>query len=182
MAQLTVRPVTVDQVAAQGPLLRSLSLSAEECAAVATRAEMPAVVTVAAQWTLTAAGPGGILAKGRVQATLTLTCGASGQPFDQAFDFTTQVTYLPASALPEEDADPWAEDWESEGDVEALEEEQIDLTEATIQALLLEVPAFPRKPDLAPVDRTYGDDSDIRAAQESPFAQLKDRVRPKDES
>lgn len=182
MAPLTARPVTVDQVATQGPLLRSIALTDEECAAVAARAEVPAVLTLGAQWTLTAAGPGGIQARGRVHATLTLICGASGQPFDQAFDFTTQVTYLPASALPEEDSDPWAEDWASEGDVEALEGEQIDLTEATIQALLLELPAFPRKPDVAPVDRTYGDDSEIRAAHESPFAQLKDRVRPKDES
>lgn len=179
MSELTPRPVTREQVAQAAPLTRSLSASEAECAAVAERARIPAVLALAADWRLSPIGTEAIEAQGQIIAQLTLICRASGEPFTQPLSFSTRVVYRPAEQLGALDADDLA----SDVDEEALEEgESIDLAEATVQALLLEIPPFPRNPLASPGDLVIGESELGRPTKATPFAVLQGRFKTDDPS
>ena len=151
------RCLPVDRIAAGG-ITQHIEATADECAALAARLAVPAVLDFACTFRLGRGTAGRVTAAGRLRARLLRDCVVSLEPFacdvseDFAVAFVPEGTLDAALDLAADDEIPYAG-------------AAIDLGEAAVEQLALILDPYPRRPGVA-----LAEDAD--AAPESPFAAL----------
>ncbi|HEY0185481.1 MAG TPA: DUF177 domain-containing protein [Rhodopila sp.] len=130
------RPVLLDRI---GP--RGLDLTVEanptECAALAIRMNLPAVLAVSCVFHLIRESRDIVLARGVLRARVTQTCVVSLEDFDAPVEETFQVRFVP-SGEESDDIDP-----ETDDEI-PFEGNMIDLGEAAAEQLGLALDPYPR--------------------------------------
>ncbi len=151
------RPQRIDALPTGG-LTVDLSASPAECAAIATRLGVPAVKSFTARFRLHPE-PGGIVAAiANFSARLVRECVVSLDEFEMTQREEFRVRFVPAGT---ENPDP---DPESEDEI-PYQGTTVDLGEAAVEQLALDLDPYPRKDDAVLPD-------DGAAAEVSPFAAL----------
>ena len=132
------RPVKLGRIRAGG-LDVSIEATAAECAAVAERMNLPAVLAMSCTFYLLREGQHHVLARGSLQAMVTQICVISLEEFDAPVEEVFQVRFVPSGEETDQ-IDPEADDEiPFEGDI-------IDLGEAAAEQLGLALPLYPRIP------------------------------------
>ena len=132
------RPVLVAEIGPAG-LDSMVEASPAECAALARRMRVPAVLSFSCRFHLTRAVGGAIAARGRLLASVVRTCVVSLDDFETTLEEDFRVRFVPAGAETD-NPDPEAEDEiPFTGTV-------IDLGEAAAEQLALALDPYPRKP------------------------------------
>jgi len=133
------RPIAVERVGLAG-LDVTVEASAAECAALAQRMNLPAVLALSCGFHLERDTPGTLLAYGNLLARVVQTCVVSLEDFTATIEERFAVRCVPEG---EEGDDP---------DPEALDEityadSTLDLGEAAAEQLALALDPYPRAPD-----------------------------------
>src|SRR3978361_1160076 len=132
------RPVSLDRIGPHG-LDLTIEATPAECAALAVRMNLPAVVKLSCAFHLIREGRDTVLARGVLRATVTQTCVISLEEFDAPVEEVFQVRFVP-SGEETDDIDPEAED------EIPFEGTHIDLGEAAADRLGLALDPYPRMP------------------------------------
>lgn len=172
------RPVRLDTLSTEP---RTLAIVAEphELEALAGRFGLMEIASLRADPALTRRGVEAV-ARGRLEAEVTQSCVATGEPVAQRVDAPFQILFRPQ---PEPDRpDEEVELSESELDVVFYEGASIDVGEAVAETLLLNLDPYPRSPYAEAALKAAGVKSEEEArAESSPFAalgSLKDKLKP----
>lgn len=154
------RPLPADRIGAHG-LDVMVEATAAECAALARRMRVPAVLALSCGYRLVRPVPTCIAARGRLRARVVQTCVVSLEAFEVtvAEDFT--VRFVPAG----QESDRI--DLDSDDEI-PFQAGMLDLGEAAAEQLGLALDPYPRRPGAA----LPGDESD---PPRSPFAALAGR-------
>ncbi len=157
------RPLPAERVGEQ-PYLIEITAEPAECAALAERMQIPAVLAFSCRFRLVAGQGGSIAAEGVLRARVTQTCVVSLELFDSDVADDFRVRFVPAGRETD-DEDPEADDeLPYAGSV-------IDLGEAAAEQLALTLDPYPRAPGaVLPGDAELGN--------ASPFAALARLRRP----
>jgi uncharacterized metal-binding protein YceD (DUF177 family) len=134
------RPLSLDRIGTLG-LDMTVEASLAECAAVAERMNLPAILSLSCAFHLIREGRDKVLARGVLRATITQTCVVSLDPFDAAVEEVFQVRFVP-SGEESEDVDP-----DSDDEI-PFEGNSIDLGEAAAEQLGLALDPYPRMPGI----------------------------------
>jgi uncharacterized metal-binding protein YceD (DUF177 family) len=110
-----------------------------ECAALARRMGLPAVLSLSCAYRLRTTRQGAIAARGELKARVVQTCVVTMDEFEADVTESFRVRFVPAGTE-SDDLDPDTED-----DI-GYDGEAIDLGEATAQQLSLALEPYPRKP------------------------------------
>jgi len=132
------RPLALDRIGPHG-LDLTVEATSAECAALAVRMNLPAVLTLSCAFHLLREGRDTILARGALRATITQTCVISLDDFDAPVEEVFQVRFVP-SGEESDDIDP-----ESDDEI-PFEGNVIDLGEAAAEQLGLALDPYPRTP------------------------------------
>jgi uncharacterized metal-binding protein YceD (DUF177 family) len=151
------RPIAIERVGPSG-LDVMVEASAAECAALARRMDVPAVLSLACRFHLQREIAGTLLARGHLVARLVRTCVVSLDDFATTVEERFAVRCVPEGEE-SDDVDPSAPDEIVYGDG------TIDLGEATAEQLALALDPYPRAPDAVLPDVL--DEPDVQ-----PFAAL----------
>ena len=151
------RPLRVEAIPAAGQSVE-VNATQEECAAVALRLGISAVHSLNAHFELHPEANGEVRASGRLSARLARTCVVSLDDFDTTQREVFRLRFVPAGT---EATDP---DPESEDDI-PYDGGLIDLGEALVEQLALDLDPYPRMPDATLPDEAQSGDV-------SPFAAL----------
>ena len=137
------RPLATEAVG-PGGLTREVTADAAECAALAIRLRLPAVLALSCRFQLSREGRDGevVMASGRLAARVEQVCVVSLDPFEAAIDEAFRVRFVPDGSQ-NEDGDP-----ESDDEL-PYSGGAIDLGEATAEQLALALDPYPRKPGAA---------------------------------
>lgn len=158
------RPVVIAKIPAAG-LVTMVHATPEECAAIALRMDIPAILSLTCAFQLTREDDGvSIAAHGSLTALVTRTCIVSAEDFETPVTETFDIRFVPAGQE-RDDLDP-----------DALDEVPyaagaIDLGEAATEQLGLALDPYPRIPDAALPDT--GEDADF-----GPFGALAPLKKP----
>lgn len=132
------RPVSIAEIGPSG-LDSVVEASPTECAALARRMGVPAVLSFACRFHLVRAAGGAVAARGQLAASVVRTCVVSLDDFETEVDEDFKVRFVPAGTETD-NPDPEAEDEiPFAGTV-------IDLGEAAAEQLGLALDPYPRKP------------------------------------
>jgi uncharacterized metal-binding protein YceD (DUF177 family) len=132
------RPLSLDRIGAVG-LDLTVEATAAECAALAVRMNLPAVLELSCAFHLIREGRDKVLARGVLHAKVTQTCVISLDEFDPVVEEVFQVRFVP-SGEESDDADP-----DSDDEI-PFEGNAIDLGEAAAEQLGLALDPYPRMP------------------------------------
>ncbi len=132
------RPLALDRIGPHG-LDLTVEATATECAALAVRMNLPAVLALSCAFHLLREGRDTVLARGTLRATVTQTCVISLDDFDATIKEVFQVRFVP-SGEESDDVDP-----ESDDEI-PFEGNMIDLGEAAAEQLGLALDPYPRMP------------------------------------
>ena len=132
------RPLSLDRIGAHG-LDTTIEATPAECAALAIRMNLPAVLAFSCSFHLIREGRDAVLARGVLRATVTQTCSVSLDDFDAPVEEVFQVCFVP-SGEETDDIDPEADD------EIPFEGNMIDLGEAAAEQLGLALDPYPRMP------------------------------------
>ena len=155
------RPIPVERVGPRG-LTITVTASPEECLALAARMHLPAIRSLTCTYHLSQEGRTKVMARGTLNADLTLTCVVSLEEFDSTIHEDFRVRFVP-----EEDI---TDDVNLDDDDEVpIINGIMDLGEATAEQLSLTLEPYPRKPGLEPAEPPPD--------PTSPFAALR-RLKP----
>jgi uncharacterized metal-binding protein YceD (DUF177 family) len=159
------RLLAADTIPTAG-LTRIVTANPAECAALATRFNLPAIAALSCRFDLRRDRAGAIVATGDLAASLTQTCVISLDPFETTLRDRFQVRFVPAG---DESDDP---DPDTIDDV-PFTAGGIDLGEAAAEQLALSLDPYPRQPGvtLDAATPTLPDDAPADAP-ENPFASL----------
>ena len=136
------RPLPVERVTRPG-IVQEIVATPEECAALAKRMAIPAVLSLACRFRLHAESNGAVRAEGKLTARVVQDCVVTLDPFESPLEEAFRVRFVPAAeATPDED-DPL--DPESDDEI-PFEGATIDLGEAAAEQLALALDPYPRKP------------------------------------
>lgn len=165
------RPVRLDTLG-EGTLGQSIAATETERAALARRFDLQAIALLEAEATLTRTGDA-VLVEGRLRATATQSCVATGEPVPARIDEPFALRFEPAgTGRPEE-----LELDEGDLDVIPYEGSAVDLGEAVAQSFALALDPFPRIADADTHLRAAGvlTEAEAEAARvaANPFAILK---------
>ncbi len=153
------RPLRLSEIGPAG-LERVVRASADECAALAQRMQVPAIAALSCRWRLTRQEGGRIHAEGDLEAALTRVCVVSLEPFATSQHISFTVCFVPAGTEADDDPDSI--------DELPYENGLIDLGEATSEQLGLDLDPYPRRPGaVAPTSQ--------QGAPGNPFATLAER-------
>lgn len=135
------RPLSVARVSAAG-LAMTVTASVEECAALATRFELPGIAALSCRFVLRPAVGGAYEAEGTLRARITQLCVVSLEAFDSDIREEFRLRFVAE------------EDESADEDPDAVDEvpfsgDLLDLGEATAQQLALALDPYPRKPGAA---------------------------------
>lgn len=132
------RPVAADRVGPKG-LEVTVRANDAECAALAARMQLPAVLSLSCRFRLTRSSSQAIEARGALRACVVQTCVVSLDDFETVVEEDFTVRFV--SAGQESDAlDPEA------ADEIPFEDDVLDLGEATAEQLGLALNPYPRQP------------------------------------
>ncbi len=120
---------------------------AAECAALAARLGVPAVLGLRCGFRLKAGRRGVVAAEGMLDAQLVRECVVTLEPFEVAVAEAFRVQFVPAERLAEAPEDA-ALDPDSDDEV-GYEGQSLDLGEAAAEQLALGLDPYPRKPGVA---------------------------------
>jgi uncharacterized metal-binding protein YceD (DUF177 family) len=156
------RPFVVDRVG-EG-CEHMVEATPAECAALAQRMGIPALLFLSCRFSLHDIRRGSVLAEGRLRATVRRECVVSLDLFDMKLRDNFRIRFVP-SGRETNDEDP-----ESDDEI-PYDGNSIDLGEAAAEQLALSLDPYPRKPDavLTELDPE---------AEASPFAALLRLRRP----
>jgi uncharacterized metal-binding protein YceD (DUF177 family) len=132
------RPLSLDRIGAHG-LDMTVEATASECAALAVRMNLPAVLSVSCVFHLIRESRDKILARGVLHARITQTCVISLEDFDVLLEEGFQVRFVPAGEE-SDDIDPESDDEIPFGG------NIIDPGEAAAEQLGLALDPYPRMP------------------------------------
>jgi len=132
------RPLSLDRIGPKG-LDVTVEATPAECAALAVRMNLPAVLTLSCTYHLLREGRDRVLARGVLRATVTQTCVVSLDDFDATVEDVFQVRFVP-SGEEADDIDP-----DSDDEI-PFEGNTIDLGEAAAEQLGLVLDPYPRMP------------------------------------
>ncbi len=139
----------VDRLAGRGETTVSTRLQGEvELAAVAARLRIPAVASLAVDWTLRAVPGGAVAADGVLAAAVVQVCVVTLEPFEAAVGERFHVRFVPEDEARGEgklDDDGFDDDPDAP-DTIPYDGRAIDLGEAAVEQLALALDPFPRKP------------------------------------
>jgi uncharacterized metal-binding protein YceD (DUF177 family) len=152
------RPLSLERIGPQG-LDLTVEATPAECAALAVRMALPAVLAVSCTFHLIRNGRDMVLARGALRATVTQTCVVSLDDFDAPVEEVFQVHFVPAGQETD-DIDP-----ESDDEI-PFEGNIIDLGEAAAEQLGLALDPYPR---MLGVEMPAVDDE----SEQHPFAALR---------
>ena len=157
------RPLPLEQI---GPGGRTVEIEANpaECAALAHRLGIPAVLALSCRFRLGAPRQGQVPAEGELRARLRRVCVVTLDEFDTEVSERFHVRFVPAGKESEAADDPEADD------EIPYENASLDLGEAAVEQLALGLDAYPRKPGAVLPE-------EAEDLPESPFAAL-GRLRP----
>ncbi|MGE4321622.1 MAG: DUF177 domain-containing protein [Sphingobium sp.] len=159
------RPIRADQVG-RHPRDSRISADAQERAALAKRFGLTALDRLEATYSLTEEGPV-IIARGRIRATLSQPCVATGAPVPEQVDNDFALRFVVEQDGPAE-GEALEVDAE-EYDVIGYDGQAIDMGEAVAETLALVMTPYPRAHDADAVLRAAGV---LTEEQASPFAAL----------
>ena len=158
------RPVATDRIGPDG-IEVTVDATAAECAALAERMQVPAVLSLTCRYRLTRpAATDGIEARGRLRARVVRTCVVSLDDFEAAVEEDFAARFVPAGQEGDE-IDP-----ESEDEI-PFENGVIDLGEATAEQLGLALDPYPRQDGVELPEQEADEPS-------HPFAALAARRQP----
>ena len=165
------RPVRLDSIG-EGASAMTVSADDAERAALARRFDLQAIAALDAQATLRREGEA-VLVEGRLRATATQSCVATGEPVPARIDEPFALRFEPAGeGRPEE-----LELGEGDLDVIPYEGAAVDLGEAVAQSFALALDPFPRVADADMHLRAAGvlteEEAEAARIAASPFAGLK---------
>ena len=132
------RPLSLDRIGVQG-LDMTIEATKAECAALAERMNLPAVLALSCVFHLIRESRDKVLARGVLRARVTQTCVISLDDFDATLEEVFQVRFVP-SGEETEDVDP-----DSDDEI-PFEGNLIDLGEAAAEQLGLALDPYPRMP------------------------------------
>ena len=175
------RPVPLDRLNSE-TIVRSLTASSAECAALAARFKILAVQALSGTLRVTRPGGGPTLrVEGQVEADVVQTCVITLQPCEQhlAEAFVQRFTLEPEEELEEVFSDP-----EAEEPAEPLTGESLDFGEVLAEQLALALDPYPRAAGATFEGAHFGSaasegETDAGWESESPFAVLKTLKREK---
>lgn len=155
------RPVRLDRIGQQ-ETRHEVVASAEECAALARRFDIPAIASLTCRFGLRQAPGASVIADGVLEARVTRICVATLEAFDMPVRESFRLRFVPEDRL-SDGIDPDADD------EVPYQGESIDLGEATAQQLALALDPYPRKPGVRvagsagePDGRRLGDVANFR--------------------
>jgi uncharacterized metal-binding protein YceD (DUF177 family) len=157
------RPLPLDRIGPSGHEAE-VKASDAECAALAGRLLLPAVLHLSCRFRLHAHPAGRVAAAGHLKALLVRTCVITLDDFEVEIDEPFSVSFVP-EGTESDDPDP-----ESEDEIPYCGS-TIDLGEAATEQLALALDPYPRKPG-AELPEAAND------VEDSPFARLA-TLRPK---
>ncbi len=152
------RPLSLDRIGSQG-LDLTVEASQAECAAIAIRMNLPAVLALTCVFHLVRERRDIVLARGVLRARIIQTCVVSLEPFEAPVEEVFHVRFVPSG---EETDDP---DPESDDEI-PYEGNEIDPGEAAAEQLGLALDPYPRMQGVEMPDT--GDEPDPH-----PFAALR---------
>ena len=156
------RPFAVDRIGEGAD--QPVEATPAECAALAARLLIPAVLALSCRFHLRPIGRGAILAEGELRARVRRDCVVTLDPFDMKLREAFRIRFVPAGRE-SNDEDPDSDDEIS------YDAATIDLGEATAEQLALALDPYPRKPDAVLPELEHD-------AEPSPFARLARLRRP----
>ena len=156
-----------------------LVADADECAAVANRLGLLGLERFGAHAVLTRDGQI-VRASGRLKASLTQACVASGDPVDARVDEAFALKFVPAPVVtaPEEELELEGDDL----DTLFYDGAAIDLGEAIADSLALAIDPYPRSPAAAEALREAGVIGEEEAGPFAALAALKGKLSGADDS
>jgi uncharacterized metal-binding protein YceD (DUF177 family) len=132
------RSLSLDRIGPHG-LDMTVEATPSECAALALRMNVPAVLAMSCDFHLIRESRDKVLARGVLRARITQTCVISLDDFDAPVEEVFQVRFVP-SGEESDDVDP-----ESDDEI-PFEGNAIDLGEAAAEQLGLALDPYPRMP------------------------------------
>lgn len=164
------RPQRLDQIGA-GNADVTIAAMAAECAALAARFDLAAIRALSAEIVLRREATG-IIASGRVRASVEQFCVATGDPVPAKIDEAFAIRFVPE---PTDTADE-VELSEDEVDTVFYSGGAIDLGEAAAETMALALDPFPRSPAATEALRSAGvlDEAGVQEKRTGGLAGLKD--------
>lgn len=150
------RPLIIGRIGAGHT--ETLVATDAECAALALRMGLPAIIALRCVYTLRPTGKSGFAADGRILAQLVQTCVISLEDFPADIDEVFRVHFVPAERLAPTDDMAAVDDPESEDEI-PYHGTLIDLGEATAEQLALVLDPYPRAPGALHAEPDASDDS-----------------------
>ena len=157
------RPVATDRIGPDG-LEVTVQASDAECAALAARMQVPAVLSLHCRFRLSRSAPQNIEANGHLHARVVQTCVVSLDDFESSVEEDFVVRFVPAGQ------ESHAMDPDAEDEI-PFEDGMLDLGEAAAEQLGLALDPYPRQPGVELP--TFDEDEATH-----PFAALGVRRRP----
>ena len=133
------RPLRVDSIPLAGQVVEVVATAAE-CAAVAPRLGVPSVRALSGRFELHPEGEGVVRARGSFAVRLERVCVVSLEPFETTQEERFGLSFVPEASVGEQD-DPEADDEIPYRGV------SIDLGEALVEQVALDLDPYPRRPD-----------------------------------
>lgn len=139
------RPVDTDSLKAKGKLIK-IDPNGDELAAIAKRLDLIAVKSMSGEVRVTPAMGRQIVAEGTIRAEVVQTCVVTGEPLATTLEFPLSRRYAedvqPFAGLDDEEeiTDP------NDDGPDPIENNEIDVGEAAVEELALQIPLYPRTP------------------------------------
>ncbi len=132
------RPLAAERIGRSGTTM-VVEANEAECAAVATRLQIPGVQSLQCRWHLHLGEGGLIAAEGTLQAQVTQTCVITLEPFESTLSESFSVHFVLEDRLSGSD-DP------DEPDELVYDGVTLELCEATVEQVALALDPYPRSP------------------------------------
>ena len=167
------RPVRIDTLGSEP---RTLAVEADEPEreALARRFGLVAIDRLTAEAALERKGED-VVATGRIEAAVTQSCVASGEPVQAAVDEPFELLFrpMPASGRPDEEVEL------SEGELDVIfyEGGAVDVGEAVAETLALSLDPYPRAPGSEEALKAAGVKSEEEAGPFGALASLRDKLK-----
>ena len=167
------RPVRADTLGTEPRTIR-LEAGPDERVALARRFGLPEIARLAAEATLVRKNEE-IVATGRIDAAVTQSCVATGEPVEAVIDESFELVFRPrpGTSGPDEEV----ELGENELDVVFYDGAAIDLGEAVAETLALSLDPYPRAPGAEEALKAAGVKSEEEAGPFGALASLRDKMK-----
>ena len=165
------RPVRIDTLGLEP---RSLAIEADQAerSALAKRFGLPGIASLEASAELVRKGVE-IVATGRLAASVTQSCVATGEPVEARVDEPFELVFRPGGGRPDDEV----ELSEAELDVIFYDGASIDVGEAVAETLALSLDPYPRSPGADAALKKAGVKSEEEAGPFGALAALKDQLK-----